>query len=354
MEEYLLTWDGAEGRIISGGFRLMTDERFALPFDYEALYYEPEAGNALIMERIGEGSGEAAGEGSEKSAGAVSGEGSGEAAGETSGSRVASRRLTSAEIQQIRAFCDTYWQEHDFAVQAYSEDSGLYEGEMPKSAAERSGFAWRVNEIPEHPASRWSGERWERVAMAVLDDGTVLDWPEGLCARCVLGLTAEEKAAQVPDRPDMYHIWDIATGTWKDPRTLERAKRDAASSLRVDFELVRHARSADGYFTPSYETETWTWQVMEARAFLADENAATPYIDAFLAARTDEGRPDKKTLCEDILANHAAFLATMAAVNGAQWGYLSRVKSASSHEECLAAQKEAHEFCVNLRRTLEV
>ena len=319
METYLLTWDGTEGRIISGGYRLMTEERFALPFEYSALYYEPEAGNTLIVNDEG-----------------------------------VSRRLSSAEIQQIRALCDSYWKEHDFRVQAYSEDSGLYEGEMLKSEAQALGFSWRVNEIPEHPASKWTGEAWERVVMTVLDDGSVRDWPENICAQCVAGFTAQEKASQVPDRPSMYHIWDMASGAWKDPRSLERARRDAASSLRVDFELLRHARSADGYFTPSYETETWTWQVMEARAYLADETASTPYVDAFLAARTDEGKPDKKTLCRDILANHEAFLASMAAVNGAQWGYLTRVKSASDAAACIAVQNEAHAFCVDMRRTLEV
>ena len=69
---------------------------------------------------------------------------------------------------------------------------------------------------------------------------------------------------------------------------------------------------------------------------------------------SDAAVPEKKALCEDILANHTAFLAAMAAVNGAQWGYLSRVKAAAAKEECLAAQREAHEYCLSSRRTLEV
>ena len=319
MSEYLLTWNGAEGRILSGGFYLMTEEPFPLPFSCAAVYYEPGVGNAFLVEENG-----------------------------------AQRSLSSAEIAAVRACCDTFWKEHDFPVHAYDAASGLYEGAMSKSAAEAAGYAFRVNEVPEHPASKWTGEAWERLAMTVLDDGTVREWPENICAQCVLGFTEAEKAAHVPDRPSMYHVWDIASGSWKDPRSLEKAKRDAASSLRVDFELLRHAVSQDGYFTPNYETETWTWQVMEARAYLADESAETLYIDAFLAARTDAAVPEKKALCEDILANHAAFLAAMAAVNGAQWGYLSRVKAAAAKEECLAAQHEAHEYCLSSRRTLEV
>lgn len=317
--EYLMTWDGMEGRIISNGYRLGTDERFALSFAYAALYYEPQSGNAFLVDEEGR-----------------------------------SRPLSSEEIAEIRAFCGSFWQKNDFDVHAYDAESGLYEGCMAKSAAEHAGLAYRVNEAPDHPACKWTGEAWERLAMVVLDDGAVRDWPENICAQCVLGFTEAEKAQKVPARPGMYHIWDIASGAWKDPRSLEQAKRDAASSLRVDFELLRHAKSADGYFTPNYETETWTWQVMEARAYLADEGASTPYIDAFLAARTDEGKPGKRALCEDILANHKAFLATMAEVNGAQWAFLSRVKAAATKEECLAVQNEAHEHCMAARRSLEV
>lgn len=317
--EYLLTWNGAEGRIVSHGYRLMTDEPFSLPFAFASLYYEPEAGNAFLVEESG-----------------------------------VRRNLSSSEMAAVRELCDRFWQENDFPVHAYDAESGLYEGRMARSAAEAAGYAFRVNEEPDHPASKWTGEAWERLAMTVLDDGTVREWPENVCAQCVLGFTEAEKVAQVPDRPSMYHLWDIASGEWKDTRSLEQAKRDAASSLRVDFELLRHARSADGYFTPNYETETWTWQVMEARAYLADEEASTPYIDAFLAARTDEGKPGKKALCEDIIANHETFLATMAEVNGAQWGYLSRVKAATTKEECLAAQTEAHAYCTTTRQTLEV
>ena len=35
--EYLLTWNGAEGRIVSHGYRLMTDEPFSLPFAFASL-----------------------------------------------------------------------------------------------------------------------------------------------------------------------------------------------------------------------------------------------------------------------------------------------------------------------------
>lgn len=314
MNKPCLIWDGSLGRILSGGWHLMTDEPFALSFSYAALFCEPEAGNSFFIQPDG-----------------------------------TRRELSAAHLAEIADLCEHWWEEHDFEVHAYDPGSGLYEGAMPRSRADSEGLPFRVEEAPAHPASKWTGERWERVAMSVLDDGRVQEWPGELCAHCVWGYTAEERAA-LPERPGMHHRLDVRTGTWKDPRTLEEARIAAMSSLRVDFELLRHAASADRSFTPAYETETWTWQVLEARAWLDDPEAATPYIDAFLEARTDEGKPDKAALCNDILNNHKAFLLAMAGVNAAQWAFLARVKSAASNEECDAVYAEARDWCA-ARRT---
>lgn len=317
MSKYLLTWDGVHGRIISNGYKLITDEKFILAFSYDKLYYEPDVGNSFIINADG-----------------------------------SSRLLTVEEIDDIHDFCKYYWEDHDFTVQAYS-DNGLFEGAMPKSTAESNGYSYRVNEVPDHPASKWTGKSWERVVLTVLDNGDVNEWPKSICAQCVIGFTQQERALIGP-RPSMYHKWDIANNCWADFRSLERAKLDAASSLRVDFELLRHKSSTEKYFIPAYETETWTWQVMEARSWLSDNTVETPYIDTFLQARTDDNIPTKRELCEDIIENNKAFLTIMAEIAGLQWSFLSRVKAASSNDECVLIQQEAHEMCVNKRATFEV
>lgn len=317
MNNYLLTWDGVNGHIISNGYRLITDEKFILAFNYDKLYYEPDVGNAFVINTDG-----------------------------------TFRLLTVEEIDDIQDFCKYYWEDHDFIVQAYS-DSGLFEGAIPKSTAEYNGYNYRVNEIPDHPASKWTGTSWERVVLTVLDNGDVNEWPESICAQCVIGFTQQERDL-IGLRPSMYHKWDIVNSRWADLRSLDRAKLDAASSLRVDFELLRHASSTERYFVPSYETETWTWQLLEARSWLLDNSAETPYIDAFLQARTDNNIPTKQALCEDIIKNNKMFLAVMAEIAGLQWSFLSRVKAATSNEECVAIQQEAHEMCVARRATLEV
>ena len=314
----MLTWDGMECRLITPqGYRFILAEKPALSFKFTSLYYEPEAGNSYRTNMLGE--------------------------------RI---ELTEVQVLEIEDLVEYFMEETDFMVQAYSEPYMLFEGEMQRSLAEEKGFSWRVNEIPDHPASKWMGDHWERLAMVVLDNGWVNKYPDSICAHCVMGF-AESEMDQVPERPSTYHTWDLANGGWIDPRTLAQAKIDAASSLRADFEIYRHESGADGYYVPDYESETWTWQVLEARSWLADHGAETPYIDAFLAARTDEDKPSKEELCRDIIENNKVFLATMAAINGVQWGFLHRVKHAQTNAECVAIQEEAHEYCASRSPLLE-
>ncbi len=101
----------------------MTEQRFALALAYDRLY-SSRGGNAFMILATGQ-----------------------------------RLPLSEAEEAAVQRFCDSYWQTVDFDVQAYSEQ-GLYEGSMPRSAAESRGLSYRVNEVPEHPASKWTGERW--------------------------------------------------------------------------------------------------------------------------------------------------------------------------------------------------
>lgn len=312
MNEYLLTWDGSKGNIISGGWFLSTDEKFLLSFDYGSLYYEPATFVAFY----------------------------------TSENDPSNRMdLTEEQIAEIKDLCDNWWEEQDFLVQAYDKESGLFLGTLYRKLADREGLHFRVNEIPEHPASKWNGTSWERIALAVYENGSTMRYPEGISGDCIWGYT-EEEASKLPESPSFRHHFNIVTEQWYDPRTLERARFDALSSTRARFELVRHNSMKDNVYVPSYEAETWTWQVMEAKAWLEDESSATPYIDAFLSARTDTV-PSKREFCEDVIRNHNAFLNMVASVNAAQWSFISRIKKATTNEECDVIYNEAVSFCDN-------
>lgn len=315
MKEYLLVWDGINGYIISGNYKLQTSEKFPLSFGYTKIYYEPSIGNSFIIDNLEN-----------------------------------ARNLLTSEIEEIKKLCDSYYLTATFPVYAYS-DTGLYEGRMLNTEAQNKGYNYRVNEIPEFEASKWVRDKWERIIMTVLDDGSVIYYPDNICEQCVLGFTQEEMS-NIPDRPSMYHTWDIVNNAWKDPRTLEQAKIDAESSLRADFELVRHYKSDDKHFIPGYESETWTWQYNEAINWLNDNTYVTPYIDTFLSIRTDN-KPSKIDLCNDIVTNHISFISKMAEINGNQWNFLSRVKEASTVDECINIQEEAHTYCENIRNTKE-
>ena len=308
MTNYYLTWDGISGHIICNDIRLTTDVKFSLPFEYEALYYEPEIGNKFYFhnnERV---------------------------------------QITDEQEAQIRTFCETYVEETDYMVHTYDTEGKLYRGDMLKSEAIEQGLGYVVSDLPIFPAAKWMDGHWDRVRFVVRDDGSTQMYPDFICDHCVYGY-AEEESDQIPDQPNMYYTWDIATSSWKDVRTLKQAKVDAASSLRADFELLRYALSSDVYYIPSFERETWNWQVHEATDWLANNEVETPYIDAFLNARTDENKPTKQVLCEDIIANHKAFLQAMATVNAKQWYYLSQVKAATTNDECYTLQMAARTYC---------
>lgn len=320
--DYVLTWDNGMGRVLSNGLRFMTDDKFQLSFEFDALYYEPEVGNAFAV---------------------------------LNGQR---RQLSEGEILECRDFCEFYSEEHEYPVQAYDPATGLFLGQMLKSIAEASGFEYRVNEIPEFAASRWTGETWKRCALIVLENGTPIYDPPAVPAHAVFGLT-EEEAKDIPPRPNMYHTWNFSAArsggeVWVDARSLEKAKQDALASIRADFEFLRFAVSSYRVYIPSYETETWAWQIAEASAWLADNSAETPYIDAFLAARTDEGKPGKAELCADIMGHHAQLKQALAGVNGVQWGYLARVKAAQDNNACVAVMDEAKAYCMAERAKYEV
>ena len=305
----LLEWNGIDCHIIVNGYRFETNDKPLLSFDFAGLFYDTESGSRMYVTEDGE-----------------------------------QHTLSDIQVAEINDLLDYFMEETDFKVQAYSEPSMFFEGEMQRSTAEAYGFKYRVNEIPDYAAMKWMGDHWERLYMVVMDNGNVIFNPESVCSHCVYGFAESEKD-QVPDRPSVFHTWDVVNGGWIDSRTLEDAKKEAAVEIRVAFEFLRNASAADGYYIPAYESETWTCQVMEAKAWLADHDAETPYIDAFLDARTDEEKPTKQALCEDIVANNAAFLRTMARINGAQWGFLVRAKHATTNDECIAIQNEAHVYC---------
>lgn len=189
--------------------------------------------------------------------------------------------------------------------------------------------------------SRRKDGRWEEVVAIIRDDGSLVERPEAFCERCVLFLSREEWET-FPKRPSSSHVYDLENHEWVDPRPFAKLLHEVQLEIRNCFELRRW--KVWGKFIPQYEQITWSTQVDEATGFLNDSARATPYIDAFLAARTDEGKPTKEGLCRDILANHTAYLRGMAEVNAGQWAYLKRAEACASNGELDVLFKEVAEL----------
>ena len=302
MRDYTLTWSNGRGSVSSGDILFDTDERPDLPFEFDALYYEPPTGLSFKVrgdERVS---------------------------------------LTEEEIAACRAFCDGFKDNADYAVQAYEAETGLYRGTMLKSEAEAQGLAWFVGDAPDHPVSKLADGRWERVAALFMEDGQYRLMPDSVCPKCVVFLTQAEWDAW-PKPTKSTEVWDFATETWKDYRTLERAQATADDYIRNAYSARRAAVMGA---VPYAEMATWPMQLAEARAYKADPTAATPFLDAMLSAQTSalEAGDDatlvqaKDALAADILAHDAPdYLAEVGAVHGEMRAWILRVWNAASLDE---------------------
>ena len=90
-----------------------------------------------------------------------------------------------------------------------------------------------------------------------------------------------------PPRPSEYHEWD--GGSWVLKPTAKKKMLQHAKSEK----LAEINRTAQSYIdraagldkVPEFEVATWTTQAFEAKAWHADQNAATPTLDAIAASR---------------------------------------------------------------------
>ena len=88
-------------------------------------------------------------------------------------------------------------------------------------------------------------------------------------------------------RPSEYHEWD--GGSWVLKPTAKKKMLQQAKSEK----LAEINRAAQSYIdraagldkVPEFEVATWTTQAFEAKAWYADQNAATPTLDAIAASR---------------------------------------------------------------------
>lgn len=257
--------------------------------------------------------------------------------------------LTDEEIAACRAFCDSFAATADYSVQAYEPETGLFRGTMLKSAAEAEHLAWLMGTPPDHPVSKLVDGQWQRIVALFMDDGHYRLLPDSTCPKCIVLLTQAEWDAW-PKPAKSTEVWDFATETWKDYRTLERAQTTADDYIRNAYAPKRAAAMGQ---VPAQEMATWSWQLAEARAWQADPATPTPFIDAMLGTQAatlavgDESpslTEDKAALVANILKHDDPdYLAAVGAVHGEMRAWILRVWAAQTLDEVDALTAEMAE-----------
>lgn len=287
----ILTWSNGVGRVGNDVILVDIADSPVLPFVYDALYYEPDTGMIL---KIVDG---------------------------------AQHVLDADEQAACAAEAARLLAAADYVVQTY-DDEGVYRGPLLKSAAEKEGLGHCLD-APDHPASKRIDDAWARIVAVIMDSGQLREMPDSICQLCLLTFTAAEWEA-FPTRPATpYETWDFAAETWADKRVLDEVAAEARALIRRVVEDVRAHWLGGVPGLPGLEVSTWQKQEAEARAWLADRTAATPFIDQAL-----EGRAvSKAEYCAEIMANAARAWRLLSHAHNLQYVWLDKVAACATVRE---------------------
>lgn len=260
--------------------------------------------------------------------------------------------LTEEEKSECNTYCKTYVENADYPVYAY-DDKFIFVGRILKSEAISKNYGYTILEEPGHVVSKYVTDHWEPVVAIIMDDGSLRLNPGGRCERCVLFFT-EEEWNKFPKQPTSDYIYDITNQEWIDPRKIADVLHETQLEIRNYFEAVRWKEW--GKYIPQYEQLTWRDQIEEAQNYLEYINTEnitveTPYIDTFLTERTDENKPTKEELCNDILDNNKKYKIAMATVNAKQWNYLKRAEACTTNTELDAIRDEIRKLVTSIGRS---
>lgn len=294
--EYILTYSQGLGRVSSDEYLFDITEPPALPFAFEALYYETPTNLAFKVVDAQQ------------------------------------TALTDEEVAACKAYCDAWLATGDYPVHAYEADSGLYRGTMLKSEALATEFSYVIDKAPDAPVSKYINGEWQRVAAIIRSDGSWELMPDMLCDACVLFFSADEWASHSKPARSTER-WDFATETWKDKRTLDEAKHEADVWIRNAYTVTRTKAMGAGL---SLELCTWPWQSEEARAWTADNTAITPFLTAQLAAMNDgaTAQTTMAELVESVLKyDGVEWLTKCGTIHGQMYKHIKAVRAATTLAE---------------------
>ena len=305
-----VTWSGSYGAVETNGivFPIGTKPNFS--FEFDSVYYEPVVNNKFKVI------------GTER------------------------YELSDEEVSECQNFSATFLDTADYPVQTVEEDTMLYAGSMMRSEAVEKGLTYFVGPTPDFPVARYvqvEGEtgitgagHWEKIVCVIKDDGWYVIEPDGICPKCVVFMNQSEWDA-FPKPTKGTQIWDFASETWKDYRTVERARNNLIEYIRNTYNPKR--QEVLGGFTPQAEMSSWPIQLEEAKAYKNNKDASTPFIDATLVALN--GAKTKDEFVNDILEyNSDTALTQLGTLHGEEYGWILKVRAASTLDEVDSIEAE--------------
>lgn len=121
--------------------------------------------------------------------------------------------------------------------------------------------------------------------------------------------------------------WEQDLGQEGNP-TIDQAKEKAKIDLMVAFSSATNELSNR---TTSHEMSSWSVQILEANAFIADSSASTPFIDVLLVSRNLN--ETKEELVGKIINNSIKYNAEYGKLLGAYQFNIKQIDNATSVDE---------------------
>lgn len=297
--DYILVWNGVNGRVLSQNYIFDINEKPEIGFDYDVIFYESEIGNKFYY---------------------------------SNGQREITKELTPEQIQMCQNYCNNFIEVMDYPVQAYRDDL-VYIGTMPKTEANKEGYGYIIanGEVP-YAFCKLEDNRWQPIYCALEETGRPTFNPAQDDPAYVQLLTLTEYKS-LPERTSPVYWFDFSTNTWKDKRNVERTKFNARQEIRAYFDHYNMRSEEFSGRIPAFEMATWSIQKQEAENYLKDETSNTPFIDACLK-QIKSISVTKKEFCERILKHYRDdIFIKQGKLHGMMYDYLYRVELAETNAE---------------------
>lgn len=289
--DYIITWSDGLGRVGTGAYLYDIMEKPSLSFQFDVLYYETPT-NMYFKVLDGE-----------------------------------QFELTEEEKEACANYCVNFYESDAYMIHAIDADLHTYAGYIPRGEAKRNGLIEAVGAtFPDYPFSKWSNNKWERVAAAIDEEGSLYLLPAQDNIKFNFVFT-EREWARFPKPSYTDEKYDFKDKVWKDARTLTVTKAHAKERIRASY--LSSFRSKD---LVHYEIDAILYiiQAFESMAWKENNSVPTPFVDAVIA----ENGNTKEEFMSRILSHYEPeYLTELGTIHGKQYKLLDQIEACTTLEE---------------------